>query len=143
MITQIDIAGFRSIKDQKIRLKKFNILYGPNGSGKSSVMYAAYVMRNFFVNPNQRLNSLFNLGFINLGGFDNVVYNKDNSLPVSLRICCNRNLKIQLLLYKIVCISIVPTTVFQLLWSCKVLYKGQSNRKTTNPNFAKQSICAI
>jgi AAA15 family ATPase/GTPase len=36
-------------------------------------MYAAYVLRNFFVNPNQRLNSLFNLGFINLGGFDNVI----------------------------------------------------------------------
>jgi len=51
MITQIDISGFRSIKEQQIPLKKFNILYGPNGSGKSSVMYAAYVMRNFFVNP--------------------------------------------------------------------------------------------
>jgi hypothetical protein len=75
MITQIDISGFRSIKDQQIPLKKFNILYGPNGSGKSSVMYAPYVMRNLFVNPNQRLNSLFNLGFINLGGYENVLAN--------------------------------------------------------------------
>lgn len=76
MITQIDISNFRSIKQQSIPLKKLNILYGPNGSGKSSVMYAPYVMRNFFVNPNQRLNSLFNLGFINLGGFENVIRNK-------------------------------------------------------------------
>lgn len=92
MITQIDISGFRSIKEQQIPLKKFNILYGPNGSGKSSVMYAAYVMRNFFVNPGQRLNSLFNLSFINLGGFDNVVYNKENVLPVEISITSNRSL---------------------------------------------------
>lgn len=61
MITQIDISNFRSIKQQSIPLKKFNILYGTNGSGKSSVGYAPYVFRNFYVNPNQRLNSLFNL----------------------------------------------------------------------------------
>jgi predicted ATPase len=73
MITQIDISNFRSIKKQNIPLKKLNILYGANGSGKSSVGYAPYVFRNFFVNPNQRLNSLFNLGFINLGGFENVI----------------------------------------------------------------------
>ncbi len=72
MITQIDISNFRSIKHQSIPLKKLNILYGANGSGKSSVAYAPYVMRNFFVNPNQRLNSLFNLGFINLGSLDQV-----------------------------------------------------------------------
>lgn len=76
MITQIDISNFRSIKQQSIPLKKLNILYGANGSGKSSVGYAPYVFRNFFVNPNQRLNSLFNLDFINLGGFDDVISQK-------------------------------------------------------------------
>lgn len=75
MITKIDISNFRSIKQQSIPLKKLNILYGPNGSGKSSVMYAPYVIRNFLVKPNQRLNSLFNLGFINLGSFEDVVVN--------------------------------------------------------------------
>lgn len=78
MITQFQIKNFRSIKAQTIPVKKLNILYGPNGSGKSSVLYAPYVMRNFFVNPNQRIDSLFNLGFINLGGFDNVQRDKDN-----------------------------------------------------------------
>jgi AAA15 family ATPase/GTPase len=72
MITQIDISNFRSIKEQSIPLKKLNILYGANGSGKSSVGYAPYVFRNFYINPNQRLNSLFNLGFINLGGFNEI-----------------------------------------------------------------------
>ncbi len=72
MITEIGISNFRSIKEQTIPIKKLNILYGPNGSGKSSVAYAPYVMRNLFVNPNQKLNSLFNLGFINLGNFENI-----------------------------------------------------------------------
>ncbi|MEJ7677306.1 MAG: AAA family ATPase [Segetibacter sp.] len=90
MITQIDISSFRSIKKQEIPIKKFNILYGPNGSGKSSVMYAAYVIRNFFVNPGQQLNRLFNLGFINLGGFDNVIYNKDYR-PITISITSDKN----------------------------------------------------
>ena len=77
MITKLSIQNFRSIKSQDLELKKLNILYGPNGSGKSSVMYAPYVMRNFFVNPNQKLNSLFNLGFINLGTHDNVIRDKN------------------------------------------------------------------
>ena len=90
MITHIDISNFRSIKDQHIPLKKFNILYGPNGSGKSSVIYATYVMRNFFVNPGQRLNSLFNLGFMNLGGLDNVIYNKGFG-PIAISITSDKN----------------------------------------------------
>jgi predicted ATPase len=89
MITQIDISNFRSIKQQSIPLKKLNILYGPNGSGKSSVMYAPYVMRNFFVNPNQRLNSLFNLGFINLGGFENVVRKDLKSSAIRIAVTSN------------------------------------------------------
>jgi predicted ATPase len=59
-------------------------VYGQNGSGKSSAMYAPYVFRNFYVNPNQRLNSLFNLGFMNLGGFENVVKQSENWINVNL-----------------------------------------------------------
>ncbi len=84
MITQIDISGFRSIKEASIPLKKLNILYGQNGSGKSSVMYAPYVFRNFCINPNQRLNSLFNLGFMNLGGFENVNNTKLSYIQILL-----------------------------------------------------------
>lgn len=94
MITQIDISNFRSIKQQSIPLKKLNILYGVNGSGKSSVAYAPYVMRNFFANPNQRLNSLFNLGFINLGGFDDVFNHAQNifiEMSISITSLLDRN----------------------------------------------------
>jgi AAA15 family ATPase/GTPase len=84
MITEFQIKNFRSIKDQTIPVKKLNILYGPNGSGKSSVLYAPYVMRNFFVNPNQKLNSLFNLGFINLGNIENIE-NKNGFIQLSIQ----------------------------------------------------------
>jgi predicted ATP-dependent endonuclease of OLD family len=69
-------------------LKKFNVLYGQNGSGKSSVAYAPYVMRNFFVNPNQSLNSLFNFGFINLGGIDNIFFdhNYNNLIEIKIKV---------------------------------------------------------
>ena len=73
MVTNIAISGFRSIESISIPMKKVNIMYGPNGSGKSSVAYASCVMKNFFNSPNQRMNSFFNLGFINLGGIENVV----------------------------------------------------------------------
>lgn len=36
-------------------------------------MYALYVMCNFFVNSNQKVNSLFNFGFINSGGIENIL----------------------------------------------------------------------
>ncbi len=78
MITNIEIENFRSIKKQSLPITKLNIVYGRNGSGKSSAMYAPYVFRNFYVNPNQRLNSLFNLGFMNLGGFENVITHYSN-----------------------------------------------------------------
>jgi predicted ATPase len=85
MITEFQIKNFRSIKDQTIPVKKLNILYGQNGSGKSSVLYAPYVMRNFFVNPNQKLNSLFNLGFINLGNIENIKGSSADSVITSIK----------------------------------------------------------
>ena len=92
MIEQIDISNFRSIKNQSIPLKRINVLYGPNGSGKSSVMYAPYVVRNFFVTPNQRLDSLLNLGFINLGGVENVLFghNPNNIITISITAGLNK-----------------------------------------------------
>ena len=86
MITNLSIKNFRSIKAQDLELRKLNILYGPNGSGKSSVMYAPYVMRNFFINPNQRVNKLFDFGFINLGGFEEVVSRNEKLSDINISI---------------------------------------------------------
>jgi predicted ATPase len=46
MLTSLDIAGFRSIREQKVDLAPLTVLYGPTASGKSSLLYAPLVLRN-------------------------------------------------------------------------------------------------
>jgi AAA15 family ATPase/GTPase len=77
MLTKIKISGFRSIKDQEIELSKINLIYGETATGKSSVLYSLLVLKNFVKNPNQHVDAFFNLGFLNLGGFDSCVFNHD------------------------------------------------------------------
>jgi AAA15 family ATPase/GTPase len=77
MITKIKISGFRSIKNQEIELSKINVIYGGTSTGKSSVLYSLIVLKNFIKNPNQQIDSFFNLGFMNLGGFEACVFNHD------------------------------------------------------------------
>jgi len=77
MITKLKISNFRSIRKQEIELSKINIFYGPTSSGKSSVLYSLIVLKNFIKNPNQSIDGFFNLGFLNLGGFDACVFNHE------------------------------------------------------------------
>lgn len=77
MIEKIRIEGFRSIGEMTIELKKLNLIYGGTATGKSSVLYSLLVLKNFIKNPNQHIDGFFNLGFVNLGGFDSCVLNHD------------------------------------------------------------------
>ncbi|HYV94946.1 MAG TPA: AAA family ATPase [Chitinophagales bacterium] len=77
MIEEIHIAGFRSLREVTLPLKKLNVIYGKNGSGKSSVAYACQVVKNIMTNPNRSLDSFFNLGFINLGKFEDITFRHD------------------------------------------------------------------
>lgn len=77
MIKEILVSGFRSIKSAKVELSKINIFYGGTATGKSSLLYTLIVLKNFVKNPSQNLDAFFNLGFINLGGFDACVFNHD------------------------------------------------------------------
>ncbi len=51
------------------------VFFGPTSAGKSTLFYALLVLRNFILNPNQPLDGLFNLGFQNLGGFEDCIFN--------------------------------------------------------------------
>jgi len=77
MLKEIGIKNLRSIKEQKIKIAPITILYGPNGSGKSTLMNALAIFRNIVLNANQQLDSFFNLGFANFGGFEQVVFEHD------------------------------------------------------------------
>ena len=81
-IKKISIKNFRSIKNQEIGLAPIVIFYGPTGSGKSTALYSLISIKNFINNPNQQPESFFNIGFINLGSFDEIIFNKDKNLEM-------------------------------------------------------------
>ncbi len=72
MIRKIYIENFRSIRKEDLPLGKITVLTGANNSGKSSILYGLMVLQDFVFNPNQSLEELFALPFINLGGFSEV-----------------------------------------------------------------------
>lgn len=75
MLKRIRVKNLRSIRDQEVKVAPITILYGPNGSGKSTLLNALAILRNIVLNPNQPLDSFFNLGFANFGGFEQIVFN--------------------------------------------------------------------
>lgn len=86
MITKLYLKNFRSIFNSEIELGKINILTGPNNSGKSSIIYGLLALKNVVLNSNQSLDSFLNFGFLNLGGFSQTVYLKDENLNINLGI---------------------------------------------------------
>lgn len=86
MITKITIENFRSIEHAELELAPLVIFYGPTASGKSSVLYSALVLRNFIINPNRPADGYFHLGFMDLGGFEESVFNHGKNLKVSIAI---------------------------------------------------------
>ena len=73
MITKLYIENFRSIEKAEVDLGKITVLTGANNSGKSSVIYALLALRNVASSPNKSIDDFFNLTFINLGGYKNVL----------------------------------------------------------------------
>ena len=86
MIKSLEIKNFRSVEDQTVDLAPLTFLYGNNAAGKSSLFYALNVLRNVVFNPNQPLDSFFNLGFANLGSFRQIVFKHDEERAVSIAI---------------------------------------------------------
>ncbi len=83
MIKKITIENFRSIEHAEVELAPLVVLYGPTASGKSSLLYALLVLKNFIVNPNRPADGYFHIGFMDLGGFDQCVFNHEGSRKVT------------------------------------------------------------
>lgn len=84
MISRLIIENFRGIQKANIELAPITVLIGPNNAGKSTVIYALLTLKNVVINPNQPIDSFFNFGFLNLGGFKQVVFVKDENLGIYL-----------------------------------------------------------
>ncbi len=86
MLERLAIANFRSIEAADLQLAPLTVFYGPTAVGKSSALYAPLALRNFILNPNQAADAFFNLGFLNLGGFDACVFNHQAGKSISLEV---------------------------------------------------------
>ncbi len=84
MVSRLIIENFRGVRQADIELAPITVLTGPNNAGKSTVIYSLLTLKNIVVNPNQPLDSFFNFGFLNLGGFKQAVFVKDESLSTYL-----------------------------------------------------------
>ncbi|SRR6266480_1862541 len=84
MITKLRLKNFRSIDEQTLDIGPITILYGATSSGKSTLLYSLYVIRNFILNPNQASDGLFNLAFLNLGGFEACVREHDLTKEITI-----------------------------------------------------------
>lgn len=84
MISRLVIEHFRGVREANIEIGPITVLTGPNNAGKSTILYALGALKNVVLNPNQPLESFFNLGFLNLGGFKQAVFVKDENLGIYL-----------------------------------------------------------
>ena len=86
MITKLNIQNFKSLKKAELTLGKITVLTGANNSGKSSFIYSLLALKNTITNPNQSIDACLTLPFINLGGFQQTVFLKDESANIILEI---------------------------------------------------------
>jgi predicted ATPase len=91
MIKKLHLENFRSIANDELELGKITVLTGPNNSGKSSIIYGLLALKNVVLNPNQSLDGCLTLGFINLGGFSQTVFLKDEDRNIVLGIDISQN----------------------------------------------------
>ena len=85
MIKELTIKNFRSIREATLELGRITVLNGANNSGKSSVLYALQVLKNVVTNPNRTTDELFNLFFLSLGGFEEIIFHtKEGSIEIEI-----------------------------------------------------------
>ena len=88
VITGISIQNFKGFgEEQKIELKPITLLFGPNSSGKSTIIQALQYFGEILIRGNVNADkTLWGGDAISLGGFQNIVYGKNKSREISLRI---------------------------------------------------------
>ena len=85
MLDKVTLKNFRSAEEAvDLRLAPITVLYGPSASGKSTLLYSLLVLKNFIQNPNRPADNFFDLGFMNLGGFDACVLNHESERNITI-----------------------------------------------------------
>jgi len=78
---RIRIKNFKSLRDIDLELRKVNVVVGPNGSGKSNLV-DFFIFLKELINPSTFPSDPFQT----FGGYEEVVFFRDTSLPISFEI---------------------------------------------------------
>jgi len=81
VIKRIKIRNFKSLRYVDLELRKVNVIVGPNGSGKSNLV-DFFIFLKELINPS----SIPSDPFQTFGGYKEVVFLHDTSLPISFEI---------------------------------------------------------
>ncbi len=90
MITAFTVKNFKAIGDEPVRieLKPITLLFGANSAGKSSILHALHYAHEVFINHNlnPQTSTIDDHNFIDLGGFERFVYDRDLNRIIFIRI---------------------------------------------------------
>jgi hypothetical protein len=86
LITAMEIENFKGISDRvRIDLKPVTLLFGANSAGKSTIIQALHYAHEIFERGNLNPGKTIRGGStIDLGGFENLVYNRDLARTIKL-----------------------------------------------------------
>lgn len=89
IVRRLIVENFRSIARADVELAPITVIYGPNSSGKSSLIYALLTLRNIVLKPMSEVSEFFDYKFMNLGGFEEVVFRHSKQRTIRLEISVN------------------------------------------------------
>ena len=80
-LEEIWIRNFKSLKNVRVKLKRFNLLIGPNRAGKTNFLEALDLLRAiYFPRPGgEQVNP-----FLKWWGYDKIVWRRDEALPITI-----------------------------------------------------------
>ena len=91
-LTKITLRNFKSIGEeaQTIELAPYTLLFGPNSAGKSTLIQAlAFIHELLSVGTRDISKTKLGGDSIDLGGFLNVVHNRDPNKDIEVKVECN------------------------------------------------------
>ena len=78
-VNRIVIRNFKNLRDVNLKPKKYNVIVGPNGSGKTNFLEFFKLLRRIYVERCP-------YPFLEWGGYDNVVWNRETRLPIGFEV---------------------------------------------------------
>lgn len=83
-LKEVWIANFKSLRDLKVPLRKFNVIVGPNASGKTNFLEFFKFLRKALVETKRPY-----IPYLEWWSYDNIVWERDKDLQINAKLKCN------------------------------------------------------